>query len=425
MIKDKEYPATHSMSTSWYCVDDDGNVAIVDFNENGPVPWGTPEQSIEYLSYGYCEDEDSDEYTPFSLTEEQIFDLLGESHAPTYEDNAFESIVEIDKTKEERFLELTKNPDCRIELCLSKSLGLYQIDIDTMTQDEDGNWIDIECASWRKMVDEGVVTKIYSKKEYFTNDVYEDDELRFEKEFDTSPYYIFCQPYWPEFLTTKVSEPAHPVKISQLPAELQHRVIKVRGLFKEMTSFQIAEYHPCSMYSPENGYIVDGCEYDLLPMSDGHKAYVMTDLFADIHVPVDNLFTLTPTVLLIGVEDDVPYKYKVTSDFVIKSSVYIKFPGNLVEFRMTIFKQVLERINPRVILGVANIQKTFETTFVIKDHILHIDGKQYPIFFKEEQDKFRSEIERLASMQYQGKRFPYIISEEEMKKLAKDEDENE
>lgn len=49
---------------------------------------------------------------------------------------------------------------------------------------------------------------------------------------------------------------------------------------------------------------------------------------------------------------------------------------------------------------------------------------KYPIFFKEEQDKFRSEIERLASMQYQGKRFPYIITEEEMEQLAKDEDEN-
>ena len=425
MKRDKEYPATHSMSTSWYCVDDDGNVAIVDFNENGPVPWGTPEQSIEYLSYGYCEDEDSDEYTPFSLTEEQIFDLLGDSHEPTYEDNVFERIVEIDKTKEERFLELTRNPDCHIELCLSKSLGLYQIDIERMAQDKDGNWIGIECTTWHKMVDEGVVTKIYSKKEFYTNDMYKDDELKFEKDFDTSPYYIFCQPYWPEFLTTKVSEPSHPVKISQLPAELQRRVIKVHGLFKDMTSFQIAEYHPCSMYSSENGYIVDGCVYDLLPMSDGHKAYFITNLFADIRVPVDNLFTLTPTVLLIGVEDDVPYKYKVTSDFVIKSSVYITFPGNLAEFRTSILKQVLERINPRVILGVANIQKTFETYFEIKDHTLHIDGKQYPIFFKEEQEKFRSEIERLASMQYQGKRYPYIISEEEMEKLAKDEEENE
>lgn len=28
MLLDKEYPATHSMSTAWYMVDDDDNVAI-------------------------------------------------------------------------------------------------------------------------------------------------------------------------------------------------------------------------------------------------------------------------------------------------------------------------------------------------------------------------------------------------------------
>ena len=38
MLLDKEYPATHSMSTAWYMVDDDDNVAIIEYNENGPVP---------------------------------------------------------------------------------------------------------------------------------------------------------------------------------------------------------------------------------------------------------------------------------------------------------------------------------------------------------------------------------------------------
>ena len=32
----KEYPATHSMSTAWYIVDDEGNVGILDYNENQP-----------------------------------------------------------------------------------------------------------------------------------------------------------------------------------------------------------------------------------------------------------------------------------------------------------------------------------------------------------------------------------------------------
>ena len=34
MITDKEYPATHSMATSWYCVDEDGNVGIFDIDDN-------------------------------------------------------------------------------------------------------------------------------------------------------------------------------------------------------------------------------------------------------------------------------------------------------------------------------------------------------------------------------------------------------
>ena len=42
MILDKEYPATHSMSTAWYMVDDDDNVAIIEYNENGPVPCDVP-----------------------------------------------------------------------------------------------------------------------------------------------------------------------------------------------------------------------------------------------------------------------------------------------------------------------------------------------------------------------------------------------
>ena len=43
MRKRKEYPATHSMSTAWFGVDEDGNVAILSFDENGPVPSYIPE----------------------------------------------------------------------------------------------------------------------------------------------------------------------------------------------------------------------------------------------------------------------------------------------------------------------------------------------------------------------------------------------
>ena len=47
MLLNKEYPATHLMSTSWYGIDSDGNVAIFEFDENGPVPQLTEQEGIE------------------------------------------------------------------------------------------------------------------------------------------------------------------------------------------------------------------------------------------------------------------------------------------------------------------------------------------------------------------------------------------
>jgi hypothetical protein len=76
MKKDKEYPATHSMSTAWYMADEDGNVGIMDFNENGPIPWGLGEYSLNELVIGDVEEDELG--LKIELTEDQIFELLGE-----------------------------------------------------------------------------------------------------------------------------------------------------------------------------------------------------------------------------------------------------------------------------------------------------------------------------------------------------------
>ncbi|MBO7287706.1 MAG: hypothetical protein J6U85_05680 [Bacteroidales bacterium] len=47
MIIDREYPATHSMATSWFAIDADGNVAILNFDDNGPVPLIAGDESEE------------------------------------------------------------------------------------------------------------------------------------------------------------------------------------------------------------------------------------------------------------------------------------------------------------------------------------------------------------------------------------------
>ena len=75
---DKEYPATHSMSTAWYCVDEDGNVGIFDIDDNGPVPL-VGEQNVEFVDDAIWDEFPSEpigHIRHFPLTSEQISSLL-------------------------------------------------------------------------------------------------------------------------------------------------------------------------------------------------------------------------------------------------------------------------------------------------------------------------------------------------------------
>ena len=68
----QEYPATHSMSTAWYFVDEDDNVAIYDIHDNGPKPRGVEEE----LGIGeLCFDlpvKDINGIKTLNLTDEQV-----------------------------------------------------------------------------------------------------------------------------------------------------------------------------------------------------------------------------------------------------------------------------------------------------------------------------------------------------------------
>lgn len=71
MKQDKEYPATHSMATAWYMVDDEGNIGIMDYEDNGPVPFGVEESIPVYsLLFGY--DDGISDIVNFDLTDEQV-----------------------------------------------------------------------------------------------------------------------------------------------------------------------------------------------------------------------------------------------------------------------------------------------------------------------------------------------------------------
>ena len=118
MKTDKEYPATHSMSTAWYIVDEDGNVGIMDFDDNGPVPFDVPSDAvIDELVFG---DYENEVFSKIDLTDEQIDELIKNPHSPTEEEYWIEPIIQIDLNKEKDFFELVDNKDFKIKICVSK-----------------------------------------------------------------------------------------------------------------------------------------------------------------------------------------------------------------------------------------------------------------------------------------------------------------
>lgn len=477
----KEYPATHSMSTAWYVADEEGNVGIIDFNENGPVPWETEETCVEELVYGHREDKKL--YLPIALTNEQIDDLMENPHSPSEEELWFDCIVQIDTNKEKDFLALSENPDFDICLCISKQRGLYWIDAFDCIVDDD---IEQAChiistSTLKKMLDMGIIQIVYKMNNFDMEDDWDGKEFVHSKRFATAPYYIFHQPYSNSFLPKRMNKPEHPVVIDQFPIELRRRVLKVPLNFKDVESFQIAEWNPCScMYSEDTQY-VDGCRYDLLPMTDGTMAYVNTEIVEPseflkccsekekygcsdckwcCYTNADHCFTNKPTVLMIvnplnqfdfwmHIKSDIiswhciwlPFLPRIplkipTKSGVLSSSEYESFVSEqeiskhvnqeqLLSFfrnNRKYLEDMIERFNPRVIILCEDTEAFMNSIYTLGTKYIVINGVKYPMYKQNEIEHHREEIERLALLPYRGKVMPHIISVEEMNKIKKQDD---
>lgn len=466
---DKEYPATHSMSTSWYIVDDDGNVGIMDYNENGPVPWGIEQTNADELKYGHWDDWKTAKILKFNLTDEQILDLLHEPHTPSTEEMWYDCAVKIDKEKTSRFLDLCNNPDIvkTNVFCISERLAIYEFDAYDCAHNKDYEKTEIH-GTLKTMLDEDIIIEVYKTQNLDTNDYYADEEIVHEAYYDNSPYYMFHQPYWPEFLPKKMYEPTHPVKINQIPQEFQYRLHKIPGRFKDMDTLQIAQYYPCYAYS--NGdpiYIVDGCTYESFPLPNGSKIYTKTDMCNYQFFPFCSekkrfkcnekncksccdirgiLTTDKPMVMIIfSPKENADHLWNVLSDIIKRKSFCIsyipKFPykknnANFylkcqVEKYMTrdylshVFKgsngyieNIIKDINPRVILATDAAFDIIKTVYATDSNCLKTDGMEYPFYKQSAINENIGIIEDLAKQPYQGKEHPLVISLEGMNQLV-------
>lgn len=462
----KEYPATHSMSTAWYAVDEDGNVAIMDYNDNGPVPWQTEQTCTEELVFGHDEDLKGRVYLPIQLTDDQIYELLEDAKEPNDEYNSWflDSIVQIDMNQEKEFLDLIKQPDIKVRRCLSKGLGLYILDCEHCFEDKRKaiHTHPLKRSSLFKMLASKMILKVYHAKKFYVNDEMKDGKAFFNPEFDSAPYFIYGQPYWNELLAERLNIPKHPVKISQFPEALKKRVHFVPVKFHECKQFQIAEWHPCNFTSGDEK-VVNGCIYGLLTLTDGTEAYVMSDMdYVDFYPYCSEkerynckkcsshcascyarVYTNKPTVMIIiSPYSKFDYNNLITSDLIIRKCVLMPFLPRIPKpqewytyidkVKKKVSTQMLEefylknyhyledmvaRYSPRVIIIDSKASKALSRKYSFDNHRIKIGDKEYPIFLESEIKRNREEIERLAESTYQGIVMPHIISIEEMEKI--------
>ena len=128
----KEYPATHSMSTSWFAIDDEGNVALLNFEDNGPVP--CPPSSLEQSPESLIEGEGCEQYgfRYLNYTDEQVLEMFREApegFEDLYNPNEeyFFDYVQIDSSRTDEFLgilePIIKSDECGL-ICFNKNVGI-------------------------------------------------------------------------------------------------------------------------------------------------------------------------------------------------------------------------------------------------------------------------------------------------------------
>ena len=122
MKTDKEYPATHSMDTAWFVSDLDGNVAIFQFEEDGPGPIPFTDLHTDELIPMLGEEKEGISVMPF--TKKQVEELKSglKPVKTAVEIRALSNILILPERVDELI-----NAGANFDLCYSIEKGFYHL----------------------------------------------------------------------------------------------------------------------------------------------------------------------------------------------------------------------------------------------------------------------------------------------------------
>ncbi|MBR4267237.1 MAG: hypothetical protein IKQ46_14375 [Bacteroidales bacterium] len=453
MKTNKEYPATHSMSTAWFAADEDGNVAIFDFNENGPVPQCA---SVENLFESMMANEIAEEpitngmlMPSVKFTDEQLWELSSnylDEDISKYKvgDCIDKSYIKIKENKFDEFIEELNNNGvfdsefyCIDDIvCLSKNQGILYI--------QSGIEITEKLLSLIEKVGYAAEFIVFDN----SNESTKNDDYDCIKPY--MPFYIFAQPYCTQNPMKRVFEPKFPFKIAQLPKHSQGSITILPIKFSEHNYLQIAEYLPIFA---RTDWGENDVSYEVFPQqsfsfkyaklsnaTEGTSYYLMSSVLnAQIFVlaQTEHQASFAPTIFVIAEPFDGMY-WKGTEGFInffAKNYVYLPIIWSSSEdyeskeryrnysseekiknFSKSYIENNIRFFNPYLILIKDEIKFVLEHYYKLENHQITINNQTFPYFLFSEMEQHRDEILEYSNKEYRGIKIPTKLTKSEMKK---------
>ena len=275
----KEYPATHSMDAAWFVEDLDGNIAIFQFEENGPGPIPFTDVHTDEIipKLGV----QAPYYSIMPFTEEQIEDLkTGLKPVTSVEDIRIKCNILINPAKIRHLIGL----GAKFDLCYSEKQGFYHL-----------NYWDCDHNVIKELIDNG---DIYGAQECDIEIFFMDDRKdQSEHRLAHFPFYVYEQQYV-NVAPERVVVPKYPLKVEQMLGRAKQYLFKLPVRFAEKEHIEPAEFidSQCWLFTNHTKE-VNGVKYMQVALTDGGYGYVKVMPYSDDQPELTEEWKSAPRVI--------------------------------------------------------------------------------------------------------------------------------
>ena len=431
MIIDKEYPATHSMSTSWFAIDVDGNVALIAFNDNGPLPDGLPDESLDEIVF--VEPATIfDDFPTLPYTDEQAQAML-DSPYNVMSDKWSSGLYIIKPELVSQFIQ-------KVSPSVSKQATPEVV---RLSQNSHAFFINTTDEKLTPILDSLKQKDFFIgfiDIDMFIDDTYPNghDNIVWEFNHPPLPYYVYGQPYSTWKLIEKIYKPSLPLKAEQLPPQMQRGALHLQMKFAETDKFQIADYCPFESMA-DKVTIVGGKKYHKLPNYRGYPMWFCSkNLPSSANMdckecqkckkemwqndPVSVAFSDYPTILFVTMPTKSNLKAYAArrGELLISESVVtpliqgysnmgiyddkiaIKTVAQIFKMCKVHLEATIAELLPQVIIVEDNCAEILSNNYQWELHSLTVNGQSFPCYKASETEEHNETITELANLPFRG-----------------------